>query len=65
MAGRCPACKRPLGPDADPGSRPFCSPRCQLVDLGRWLGESYRIPGPRAGDGRPAGGAPGAGEEET
>jgi endogenous inhibitor of DNA gyrase (YacG/DUF329 family) len=23
---------------------PFCSPRCRLVDLGRWLGESYRIP---------------------
>ena len=23
---------------------PFCSPRCRLVDLGRWLGEEYRIP---------------------
>jgi endogenous inhibitor of DNA gyrase (YacG/DUF329 family) len=23
---------------------PFCSPRCQTIDLGRWLGESYRIP---------------------
>ena len=23
---------------------PFCSTRCQLVDLGRWLGEDYRIP---------------------
>jgi endogenous inhibitor of DNA gyrase (YacG/DUF329 family) len=23
---------------------PFCSPRCRLIDLGRWLGESYRIP---------------------
>jgi endogenous inhibitor of DNA gyrase (YacG/DUF329 family) len=23
---------------------PFCSPRCKLVDLGRWLGENYRIP---------------------
>jgi endogenous inhibitor of DNA gyrase (YacG/DUF329 family) len=22
---------------------PFCSPRCQLIDLGRWLGEEYRI----------------------
>jgi endogenous inhibitor of DNA gyrase (YacG/DUF329 family) len=25
---------------------PFCSRRCQLVDLGRWLGGSYRIETP-------------------
>lgn len=23
---------------------PFCSERCKLVDLGKWLGEEYRIP---------------------
>ncbi|MFO0812231.1 MAG: DNA gyrase inhibitor YacG [Gemmatales bacterium] len=23
---------------------PFCSPRCKLIDLGRWLGEEYRLP---------------------
>ena len=23
---------------------PFCSTRCQMIDLGRWLGEEYRIP---------------------
>jgi endogenous inhibitor of DNA gyrase (YacG/DUF329 family) len=23
---------------------PFCSERCRLVDLSRWLDESYRIP---------------------
>jgi hypothetical protein len=23
---------------------PFCSARCQTIDLGRWLGETYRIP---------------------
>jgi endogenous inhibitor of DNA gyrase (YacG/DUF329 family) len=22
---------------------PFCSGRCRLIDLGRWLGEDYRI----------------------
>jgi endogenous inhibitor of DNA gyrase (YacG/DUF329 family) len=22
---------------------PFCSDRCRVVDLGRWLGGSYRI----------------------
>jgi endogenous inhibitor of DNA gyrase (YacG/DUF329 family) len=24
--------------------RPFCSERCKLADLGRWLGGDYRIP---------------------
>jgi endogenous inhibitor of DNA gyrase (YacG/DUF329 family) len=24
---------------------PFCSERCKLLDLGRWFGEDYRIPG--------------------
>lgn len=28
--------------EADPF--PFCSSRCQLVDLGKWLGDEYRIP---------------------
>jgi len=23
--------------------RPFCSRRCKLIDLGRWLNEEYRI----------------------
>jgi endogenous inhibitor of DNA gyrase (YacG/DUF329 family) len=23
---------------------PFCSAKCRLIDLGRWLGEGYRIP---------------------
>jgi endogenous inhibitor of DNA gyrase (YacG/DUF329 family) len=24
---------------------PFCSPRCKSIDLGRWLGEAYRVKG--------------------
>jgi len=24
---------------------PFCSKRCRTIDLGRWLGEGYRIGG--------------------
>ena len=24
--------------------KPFCSARCADIDLGRWLGEAYRIP---------------------
>ncbi len=30
---------------ADWPSFPFCSPRCRTIDLGRWLGEDYRVPG--------------------
>ena len=40
---RCPICERqfdPLGSMA----MPFCSPRCQQIDLGRWLGEKYSVP---------------------
>jgi endogenous inhibitor of DNA gyrase (YacG/DUF329 family) len=45
----CPICGRdapPRGGAADNPSFPFCSPACKLVDLGRWLEGSYRIPGP-------------------
>ncbi|MGH9371690.1 MAG: DNA gyrase inhibitor YacG [Vicinamibacterales bacterium] len=28
----------------DPRWRPFCSERCKLADLGRWLSEDYRVP---------------------
>jgi endogenous inhibitor of DNA gyrase (YacG/DUF329 family) len=42
---------------------PFCSDRCRLVDPGRWLGEEYRIPGPRPGD-VPDAPPPSAEEEE-
>jgi hypothetical protein len=38
----------------DPRWRPFCSERCQLADLGRWLSDGYRVPGaalpPEGGD---------------
>jgi endogenous inhibitor of DNA gyrase (YacG/DUF329 family) len=34
--------------------RPFCSERCKMADLGRWLSEDYRVPGdaeePPSGD---------------
>jgi len=43
---------------------PFCSDRCRLVDLGKWLGEEYRVPGPRAGDGDEGERASPSGEED-
>jgi endogenous inhibitor of DNA gyrase (YacG/DUF329 family) len=39
----CPICGKPASPDAK--TRPFCSPRCKMVDLGRWFTEAYRVPG--------------------
>ena len=59
-APRCPICRRESPPRRVNRAFPFCSDRCKLVDLGRWLGEEYRIPGPRPGDAadrpaRPAG----------
>lgn len=44
---RCPTCKAQ-------GERqptfPFCSERCRLVDLSRWLDEGYRVPANMLGD---------------
>ncbi|HVI52389.1 MAG TPA: DNA gyrase inhibitor YacG [Candidatus Sulfotelmatobacter sp.] len=37
----CPICGKP----AQEKLRPFCSRRCADVDLGRWLGEVYVVPG--------------------
>jgi endogenous inhibitor of DNA gyrase (YacG/DUF329 family) len=47
----CAICGKPVAPRQQNRSYPFCSDRCRLVDLGKWLGEEYRIAGPRAGDG--------------
>jgi hypothetical protein len=38
--------------------RPFCSERCRMADLGRWLRGDYRLPAEpdEAGAGGPEGG---------
>jgi endogenous inhibitor of DNA gyrase (YacG/DUF329 family) len=36
----CPICGKP----AVEQHRPFCSRRCALIDLGRWIGGNYRVP---------------------
>lgn len=41
---RCPICNANFDPDPTSKSLPFCSPRCQQIDLGRWLGEAYSMP---------------------
>lgn len=41
---RCPICKKGVAPRAANPAFPFCSDRCKLIDLGKWLGEEYRVP---------------------
>jgi len=50
---RCPICGQPMQGEslAQLPQFPFCGQRCKLIDLGRWLGEDYRI---EAEDGRDA-----------
>jgi len=38
---RCPICGTPVPPTA--AQYPFCSARCRLVDLGKWMGGDYRV----------------------
>jgi len=48
---RCPICKKPVEePRLNAGGAvlgatfPFCSERCKLIDLGRWLDGKYQVP---------------------
>lgn len=41
---RCPICKREVAPRRENPAFPFCSERCKLIDLGKWLGEEYKVP---------------------
>ena len=48
MALRCPICKKPVDEPGVAASKaselfPFCSERCKLIDLGRWLDGKYQI----------------------
>ncbi|HMP02060.1 MAG TPA: DNA gyrase inhibitor YacG [Gemmatales bacterium] len=44
MTPTCPICeKRLAGAPAEWPTFPFCSQRCRLVDLGRWLNTDYRF----------------------
>lgn len=41
---KCPQCGEPSIWDENNRSRPFCSERCKLIDLGAWASEEYQIP---------------------
>ena len=42
----CPICRQRFDPLTS-RAMPFCSARCRLIDLGRWLGEGYSVPAPK------------------
>ncbi len=41
---KCPICKKEVGWEETP-TRPFCSERCRLIDLGSWASGEYCVPG--------------------
>ncbi len=50
---RCPICDAAMpGNWQDYPDYPFCSKRCRIIDLGRWLNEEYRIAAAEADDDR-------------
>ncbi|WP_434636488.1 DNA gyrase inhibitor YacG [Klebsiella sp. I138] len=40
----CPTCGKSVVWNEQSLFRPFCSKRCQLIDLGEWAAEEKRIP---------------------
>ena len=47
----CPICGAAMPGDwTEYPDYPFCSKRCRTIDLGRWLGEDYRVAGKDADD---------------
>ena len=48
----CPTCRKPVAPGEK--HLPFCSDRCRLADLGRWLKGDYVVSRPlRPGENPP------------
>lgn len=45
MKRRCPICNKVTDSEAN-ADFPFCSERCQLLDLGNWSSENYVISEP-------------------
>jgi endogenous inhibitor of DNA gyrase (YacG/DUF329 family) len=46
--GSCPNCKGAVTSRAGNEAYPFCSVRCRAIDLAKWFGDEYRVPGKAA-----------------
>jgi uncharacterized protein len=44
----CPVCGKETTWESEPRGL-FCSERCKLIDLGKWAGGEYKVPGESAG----------------
>lgn len=42
----CPVCEKPASRPPANRAFPFCSDRCRMVDLGRWMAEDYVVETP-------------------
>jgi endogenous inhibitor of DNA gyrase (YacG/DUF329 family) len=40
----CPTCKKLIEYSINNKFRPFCCERCQMIDLGDWANENFKIP---------------------
>lgn len=49
---RCPTCGKTFE-RSESSAMPFCSERCRLVDLGRWVDERYAVPTERTEEEEP------------
>jgi uncharacterized protein len=49
MRVKCPQCGAPVEWKESP-FRPFCTERCQKIDLGAWIEQRYVIPGESTGE---------------
>ncbi|KJY97818.1 MULTISPECIES: DNA gyrase inhibitor YacG [Pseudoalteromonas] len=47
---KCPTCEKQVTWSAQSPYRPFCSKRCQLIDLGEWSSENNKISTAMNGD---------------
>jgi len=71
MASRCPLCEREVVATRE--NLPFCSERCRLIDLGKWIDGDYRLSdgenegGPSSGAGQagPAAGEAGGRDDRS
>lgn len=43
MKVSCPTCGTSVEWSVDSEHRPFCSKKCQLIDLGEWASEEHKI----------------------
>ncbi len=46
MKKKCPRCRKIYSVNKDSNHRPFCSEKCQAIDLGDWFFEKHKISQP-------------------